>query len=448
MKVSIIGTGYVGLVTAVGLSDKGHDVIGVDLRRDIVDKINSGNSPIYEVGLEEKLKNVIMSKKLIATTDLEFAITSTDITLIAVGTPNINGKIDLSQVKSISSAIGQCLKTKSSFHSVVLKSTALPGTTKNIIMPLVIKGSNKSPNDIGFGMNPEFLREGNAVKDFFEPDRIIFGVEDERTFELLDRLYEPWVCDKLKVNTKTAEFIKYCSNSIIAAQISLVNELANLGDNIGDIDFLNVIRGVHLDKRWSPIINTNRIQPEILSYHYPGPGFGGSCFPKDLQALVEFGNTNNQPMDILSAVMKTNVRQSEKIINIINNHQVSQNIKTIAILGLAFKPNTDDVRESPAIQIVKGLVKNGYKITVSDPVALKNFLEELKNNEVIGYDKWMDAVKNTDAVIIVTGWDEYKSITPKLLKSLMTGKFIFDCRRILDKEMFTFDFKYHAIGLS
>ena len=301
MKVSVIGSGYVGLVSAVCLADKSHNVICVDSNVNKVDKINRAESPIYEVGLDELLSANI-NINLNATTNLVNSVLNSDVSLIAVGTPFNGTEIDLKYIRQVAKEIGQVLKEKDDYHVIIVKSTVVPGTTDNVVIPILEKYSEKKAGiDFGVGMNPEFLREGQAIEDFMKPDRIVLGGIDERTHQKMTELYLSFSgVDILKTNNKTAEMVKYTSNSVLATLISFSNEIANLCSAIGDIDVVDVMKGVHLDKRISPIlVNGDRVTPTITTYLEAGCGFGGSCFPKDVNALISHGNKFNQSLSFM-----------------------------------------------------------------------------------------------------------------------------------------------------
>ncbi|HJT80184.1 MAG TPA: UDP-glucose/GDP-mannose dehydrogenase family protein, partial [Chthoniobacterales bacterium] len=315
MRVSIVGAGYVGLVSGVCLAEKGHDVICVDVDQAKVDLINRGIPPFYEAGLEELLKE---NRDLFqTTTDLRKAVLETDITLIAVGTPFNGNSIDLKYVKAVAQQIGQVLAGKESYHSVIVKSTVVPGTTEEVVLPILEKASGKTAGvDFGVGTNPEFLREGEAVNDFLHPDRIVLGGIDKRTLEMLELLYAPFAhAEKIRTNPRTAETIKYTANGLLATMISFSNEIANLCAAIGNVDVVDVMRGVHLDKRLSPVTSEgDRIKVPFTTYLEAGCGFGGSCFPKDVQALIAHGEKAGSRMHLLDAVMKVNKRQPKAVL--------------------------------------------------------------------------------------------------------------------------------------
>jgi len=293
-------------------------------------------------------------------------------------------------------------------------------------------------------MNPEFLREGNAISDFNFPDRIVLGFEDSKTREVLSKIYEPWHVDKVYVNTRTAEMIKYANNCLLALQISAANELANLAATLGGIDFMDVFRGVTLDKRWNPVRTDGyRTEPEILTYLVPGPGFGGSCFPKDVQAIRTQGQDNGLPMEILEGVLSVNEKQPEQVTKILEAHFGNLKGKNILLLGLAFKPETDDVRESASIRISEGLLAQNTNLVAHDPIATENFIKfsGVQTSAIRFIHDWRAEVANADAIVVATRWEEYKAL-PGLK---VAGKVVFDTRRLLSPRDFP-NSTYFSIG--
>ncbi|GAB6194415.1 UDP-glucose dehydrogenase family protein [Desulfocastanea catecholica] len=445
MRISVVGTGYVGLVSGVCLAEKGHTVICVDNSLEKVEKINLGVSPIYEEGLDTLLKKNI-GTGLTATTDLEGAIASTDLTLIAVGTPFDGDEIDLQYIRQVAEEIGRALKNKSGYHVVVVKSTVVPGTTDDVVLPILEKFSGlKAGRDFGVGMNPEFLREGSAIKDFMNPDRIVLGGIDERSRKTLCRVYDLFPnIDTLMVNNKTAEMIKYTSNALLATLISFSNEIGNLCARLGDIDALDVMRGVHLDKRVSPFLEDGqRITPGITTYLEAGCGFGGSCFPKDVKALIAHGEKTGQCMDLLKTVITVNKKQPDRILQYLNKHFPDLQDVRVAVLGLAFKPGTDDMRESPAIPIVQSLIAAGADVTAYDPVAQEEAKKIFGNSSINYHESIEDTVKNTQAILLLTRWDEFKKL-PEVLEKLQLAPVIVDGRRMLPRNCVAC---YEGIGL-
>ena len=370
MKVSVIGTGYVGLVSGVCLAERGHDVTCVDVDASKVEQINRGVPPIHEEGLQPLLKRNL-DQRFRATMDLRQAVLDSEISLIAVGTPFDGDQIDLRYIKEAARQIGAALQAKSSYHVVVVKSTVVPGTTDGVVLPILEQASGKRAGpDFGVGMNPEFLREGSAVADFLNPDRIVLGALDDRTAKAMGELYVPFAgVDRLCASPRTAEMIKYAANSLLATMISFSNEIGNLCAAVGGIDVLEVMKGVHLDKRLSPILSTGeRITPAFVTYLEAGCGFGGSCFPKDLKALVAHGRNAGLPMRLLEAVVQVNESQPKQVLTLLRRQFPALKGVRVSVLGLAFKPGTDDIRESPALPVVRELLAEGAVVTAYDPV--------------------------------------------------------------------------------
>ena len=446
MRVSIIGAGYVGLVTGACMADKGHKVICVDIDQEKVNKINRAIPPIYERGLEELLeKNVNVN--LSATGNLWEAVMETEISLIAVGTPFNGSEIDLTYVKEVSRQIGNILRTKADYHLVVVKSTVVPGTTDEVVLPIIKDTSGKRAGaDFGVGMNPEFLREGEAVQDFMFPDRIVLGSLDKRSLEGLEKLYAPFGdVDIIRTSNKTAEMIKYVSNALLATMISFSNEIGNLCTAVSNVDVVEVMKGVHLDKRLSPILSTGeRIMPKFTTYIEAGCGFGGSCFPKDVRALIAYGKSFARPMQLLEAVMKVNEQQPQEVLSMLKEEFPSLKGIRIAILGLAFKPGTDDMRESPAIPIITDLLTQGSEIKAYDPIAMHEAKKIFRDHEISFCDDLYHAISDVEAIILLTAWEGFRSI-PEYLATLNPQPLFIDGRRMIDKGCLA---RYKGIGWS
>ena len=429
MRVSIIGTGYVGLVSGVCLAHLGHDVVCVDLDAAKVARINRGDAPIHEDGLDRLLTEVVGSR-FRATTELDAAVQGSEVTILAVGTPFGEDRIDLRQIEAAAEQVGAALAGSDRYHVVAVKSTVVPGTTEEVVGPAIERRSGRQVGEgFGLGMNPEFLREGVAVRDFLDPDRIVLGGVDERTLDVLAELYTvfPEVA-KLRVDPRTAEMIKYASNALLALLISFSNEIGNLSAELG-IDGADVLRGVHLDRRWSPMVDGGRISPEILSYLAVGCGFGGSCFPKDVQALLAHGRQAGVPMRILSAALEVNADQSAVLVDRLRAHLDLSGAR-VAVLGAAFKPGTDDVRESPTLRVVPELRTAGAEVVVHDPIALENARAVL--GDEVGYETDLRAaVEKADAVVVITAWGEYQRL-PELLAGRAVP--VVDGRRVLEPD--------------
>lgn len=445
MNVSVIGTGYVGLVSGACLAEKGHQVICVDVDQAKVDNINRAQPPIYERGLAELLKNNI-HVKLEATTDLAGAVAKTDLSLVAVGTPFDGDEIDLSYIKQVSRQIGAALKNKAGYHSIIVKSTVVPGTTEEVVLPaLEAESGKKAGADFGVGMNPEFLREGEAVQDFMNPDRIVLGGIDDRTIAALDELYAVFEgVDKIRTNPRTAEMIKYTANSLLATMISFSNEIANLCTDLGGIDVTEVMQGVHLDKRLTPILpDGDRVVPAFTTYLEAGCGFGGSCFPKDVKALIAHGKKAGRSMQLLDAVIQINEQQPRQILRILQKQFPSFEGLRVAVLGLAFKPGTDDMRESPAIPIVRELIAQGSLIKAYDPVARTEAQKLFGNHQITYCDELAATLQDAQAVVLLTRWDEFNRL-PQLVAQLDPPPLVIDGRRMLNKNGIA---HYDGIGM-
>ncbi len=445
MKVSVAGTGYVGLVSGVCLAELGHEVVCVDIDQAKVDKINNGEPPIYEDGLEDLLaKNI--GKRLKASNDLHNAVLNSDLTLIAVGTPFDGEVIDLSYIKAVAAEIGAALAEKTSHHMVVVKSTVVPGTTDDVVLPILEKESGKvAGKDFSVGMNPEFLKEGEAIKDFMNPDRIVLGASDPRGTESLQKLYSVFKkVDKLETSCRTAEMIKYTANSLLATLISFSNEIGNLCAATGGVDVKDVMAGVHLDKRLSPILEDGtRITPAITTYIEAGCGFGGSCFPKDVKALVAYGHAQDASMALLESVVKINARQPYKMLEILADHFADLTGVKVLVLGLSFKPGSDDMRESPAIPIVNSLLDQAARVSAYDPVAEEEAKKIFGDSDIEYVSDLETAIGNADVILLVTRWQEF-NVVPEIVARLARQPLVVDGRRMLNRDQIA---NYAGIGL-
>ena len=405
MNISVLGAGYVGLVTGTCLAEFGHQVICIDIDQTKVDSINKGISPIYEKGLSKLLKK--NKKKIHATTDISSAIKKSDITFICLGTPSKkDGSIDLSFIKKGSVEIGKNLKEKK-WHVVVVKSTVLPGTTKDFVIPILEKNSGKKAGvDFGVSMNPEFLKEGKAVQDFLDPDRIVIGSYDDKTKKVMQKLYKDFDCPKILTGITEAEMIKYASNAFLATKISFINEIGNLCKKLG-IDTYEIADGMGYDKR---------IERAFLN---SGIGWGGSCFPKDVKALIAKAGEMGEKSYILNEIVRVNELQPMKLIELLKKHIPKLKGKEIGILGLSFKKDTDDIRESRAIPVIKKLIEEKAIVKAYDPKAVENFKQLFPKIKYCGSNE----VLKSHAVLILTDWDEFKKFNYK-------GKIVIDGRRI------------------
>jgi len=417
MRISIIGTGYVGTVTGACLAHQGNDVVCVDVDPRRVKMINTGIPPVYEEGLEELLK-AHAGKNLRATLDYDDAIAHSDISFICVPTPtDEGGKIDLRFVREASRGIGQCIKNKASYHVVVVKSTVVPQTAQSVVTPILEEASGKrAGRDFGVGMNPEFLREGKAVHDFMHPDRIVIGGDDPRAQAIIKSLYSGYTCPVLAVDTKTAEMIKYVSNAFLATKISFSNEVGNICKRLG-IDTYKVMEGVGLDARISPFFLNS------------GLGFGGSCFPKDVKALIGKASEINYEPKLLKTVLAVNDDQPGMLLQLLKKHVPILEGKRIAVLGLAFKNDTDDIRESRAIPVIGALLAERADVVAYDPMAAEHMKRVFPN---IDYCESADeALIGADACIIATEWAEFKKLGGF---NRMKKPIVIDGRKMVDPE--------------
>lgn len=443
MRVSIIGAGYVGLVTGLGLADIGHEVVCVDHDQTRVDLINDGQPPFYEEGLPELLA-AHAGTGLTASSDLTRAVQESELTIIAVDTPFDGNQIVLQQIEVASRDIGGVLTRKDGYHVVVVKSTVVPGTTDSVVVPTLEEASDKrAGRDFGVGMNPEFLREGNAIADFMEPDRIVLGAIDQRSQDVMADLYKPFTdVEVVRTTPRTAEMIKYTANSLLATLISFSNEMANLAAKVG-VDAMDVMHGVHLDKRFTPLSEDGeRIWPGAITYLEPGCGFGGSCFPKDVKSFIAFGEQNDSPMRLLRSVIEINETQPARMLELLHRHFPDLTEVAVTVLGMAFKPGTDDIRESPSIEVTGELLTRGANVTVFDPVA-RNPVKDVYGDQVRYADDLDDAVAGSEALLLMTRWTEFERL-PSLLRTYDPQPLVVDGRRLLDPDSVE---RYEGIGL-
>lgn len=446
-NISVIGMGYVGLCLAAGMAKLGKTVYCVDISEDIISKLKNGESPIHEPQLPELVKLGIAQGNLKPTMNIEEAINNTQITFICVGTPSDHiGYIDLSYIQEASEEIGKVLKSKQGYHLISVKSTVLPGTVDSHVIPIIQRVSGKKVGiDFGACMTPEFLKEGDAINDFFNPDKIVIGAYDKRSSDEMYKVWREFWPDKINkdifvfCDLRTAEMIKYVNNAFLATKISFINEMANLAEIFG-VDIKIVSKAIGLDKRIGPL------------FLNAGLGFGGSCFPKDVKALFSAAKMAGYKTRMLLATLDVNDDQPVRTIELLKTVYKGKIIgKTVALFGLSFKPNTDDVRMAPAVRIANELIREKVNMQVYDPVAVENFkkLFAADNPYIKYFNSSRDALKDTDAVIIVTEWDEFKVITPEEFKSLMKKPILIDGRRIYNPETLeNAGVIYRAIGYS
>lgn len=450
MKISIVGSGYVGLVTGISLTTLGHKVICIENNKDKVFTINSAKSPFYEPGVDELLKKAIKQGLLQATDNLEESVLDSDITIIAVGTPTVDNKTDLTAIGAASEGIGKALVKTDKYHVITVKSTVLPGVTEKVVKPIIEQYSGKTSKQYGLCMSPEFLAEGTALNDALNPDRIVIGQFDEKSGREFAKIYKKTSSPVIFTNLWTAELTKYAANSLLATLISFSNEIARIAEATGKIDVLEVWKGVHLDKRLSPINGKTRISPGILKFILSGCGYGGSCFPKDTKALAAFADELGEEASLIKSVININNTQPQRTLKLLKDVLGKDlNGKKIAILGLTFKPETDDLRESPALPIINELLNEGAIVVGHDPRAYKEGIpDQLSKLNITLADSPEEALKAADGAIIVTSWKDYINLTPKFFKENMRLPVVIDARRIYDKNNFTnAGIIYKGIGL-
>lgn len=426
MKISVIGTGYVGLVTGTCFSDFGNNVICLDIDENKIKMLKSGKSPIYEPGLEAIILKNFNSKRLEFTSDPKVALSQADVIFIAVGTPSASdGSADLTYVKEAAATIGRYMKT----NTVVVNKSTVPIGTADIVREIINNQIKERNERIEFGVasNPEFLKEGSAVDDFMRPDRVILGVDTDRAAKVLKELYNPIVRNHDRVilmDIKSAEMTKYAANSMLATRISFMNELSQLAEKVGaDIEKVRI--GIGSDSRIG------------YSFLYAGCGYGGSCFPKDVKALINTAEKFNLPSRIISAVEEVNKDQKKILFEKIKNY-FNGNLKgiTIALWGLAFKPNTDDIREAPSLTLIAELTSAGAKIQAYDPIANDHVQDFFGTREDIKYySDQISVLDGADVLVLVTEWKEFRSPDLSIIKSKLKKPAIFDGRNQYDKEM-------------
>lgn len=413
MKIAVIGGGYVGLVTGTCFAEIGHTVTIIEIDPEKVGAINRGVPPIYEAGLENLLKKNT-GERLHAEPGYD-AVARADLILICVGTPpGPDGSADLAFIRSASTSIGNMLKKRKSYCVVSVKSTVPPGTTEDVVQPLVLNASGKNSQSIGFAMNPEFLREGRAVEDFMHPDRIVIGSNDQRAGDRVAEAYKPVPAPLIRTGIAAAEMIKYTSNAFLATKISFSNEIGNICKRLG-IDVYEVMKGVGLDPRIGPL------------FLNAGAGFGGSCFPKDVAALAALAKERGEEPVLLTAALTVNERQPHRMVALLEEKIGSVSGKRIAVLGLAFKDNTDDIRDSRAIPVIRELLAKGARIAAFDPMATGNMRRLFPPIEYSS--SAAGALTGADGCLVMTEWPEFTSLDEEF--SLMAHKVIIEGRRIL-----------------
>jgi len=446
VKVAVVGTGYVGLTSGVGFASRGHDVVCVDVSPERIATIRAGRAPFHEPGLPELLQKVIAEGRLRVTDDLRRAIAECEVAFITVGTPDGEHGIDLRYVERAAEDIGLALRETGEYRVVVVKSTVVPGTTDGVVRRAVERASGKPVGEFGLGMNPEFLREGAAVDDFLQPDRIVVGSWDSRTEAVLAALYESFDCPKVFTTLRNAEMVKYASNSLLATLVSFSNEVAALCEATPDTDVDVVLRGVHLDRRLAPIVNGQRVRPGIVDFVWAGAGFGGSCLPKDVNALRAYARERGITPHVLDAVVAVNSSRPAQLCALVERELGTLAGARIALLGLAFKPGTDDVRDSPALAAARVLAAGGASLTAVDPLIRHAPSDGSWDGLLTVCESATEALAGADAALVTTAWPEFAELDWKSLCPTMRRPLVVDGRNALRGVEWPADARYLGIG--
>jgi len=429
MRISVIGSGYVGTTIAACFATVGHEVVNVEIDEDIVDTINAGESPIHEDRLPELVSEhagETGTGRLRATTNYE-EILETDVTFLCLPTPqSADGSIDLSIMKTGAKQLGETLADKNGWHTIVVKSTVVPGSTEELVPLLEAASGNTAGADFDVGMNPEFLREGSAVEDFLNPDKVVLGANSDRTLEDMHAVFDPLVertdAPIVETDTRTAEMIKYANNGFLAAKVSLINDIGNICKEFG-IDAYEVADAIALD---------DRIGEQFLR---SGLGWGGSCFPKDTYAIINAASEAGYDPAVLEAAIEVNDRQPERLLSLLDNH-LDVSGERVAVLGLAFKPGTDDVRNSRAIPVVEGLRERAADVVAYDPVAADNMRDHFPDLDYA--DSAAAALEGANACVVCTGWDEFEVLDGEF--DAMSQQIVIDGRRVITpRDDMTYD---------
>ena len=448
MKIGVVGAGYVGLTTGICLASLKHKIIIFDVDEGKLEQIRKKNLPFFEKGLQEILEKVVSTGDLIPQNDINKLVNETDGCFICVGTPTKNNSIDLTQIINSVKAITESIKdNQKKNYKIIIRSTIIPNTSKNVILPIL----NQELSKLGFGLAvvPEFLREGNALDDFMNPDKIVIGSSDNDTKLFVKEIFSDFK-DKsefIETNLESSELIKYTNNAFFSMLISFSNEIANISEKIPGVDPYKILKALISDKRITSKINKEKIIPSLESYLIPGCGFGGSCFPKDVQALLDYSNKNSIDTPLLKAILDINAERPNKMVLLAESILSTLKNKKVSILGLTFKPDTDDLRSSPALDAINILLKKDAKVFAFDPI-LKSKPDIIKLPSGCNVcHNLEDALKNSDVAMVFTKWEEFKFLDSELLKQFMNKPIIIDGRGFLEKEKFDIG-TYFKIGYS
>jgi len=443
-RVAVFGLGYAGLTFATVVAYKGFDITGFDTDLERIKAVNRGKAPFYEPGLEEMLERVVKEGRLRAVEDYVEAVRASEIVFIFVPTPSgPDGSADLSYITRAAEMIGEALRRAEDYKLVAVRSTVPPGTTEGLVKPTVESVSGRQcGRDFGLAMSPEFIREGYALEDHLKPSRVVIGEYDKRSGDVLEEFYreflDGWTCPMLRVSTYEAELIKYVSNTFLALKISFINSVARICERLPKCDIKVIAEAVGLDPR--------------IGRHYlnAGLGFGGSCLPKDLRALIKFVETLGEDPSLFKAAYEVNEGQIDRALQLLKAGLQRGDLKgaKVLVLGASFKPGTDDVRESPALKLAKRLIDLGAEVRIHDPVALRNAEKELGPRAVYCTDVY-NCAEGVDAVVIATDWPQYKELDLERIRKAVAYPLIVDGRRIIDPDLARrHGFRYIGIGIS
>ncbi|OLB68189.1 hypothetical protein AUI06_11640 [archaeon 13_2_20CM_2_52_21] len=427
-SVSVIGMGYVGLCTSAAFASKGIKTVGIDIDEKRIEQIQQGRAPLYEPQLDSMLKKALRKKLLTVTNDISQAA-HTSSTFLTVGTPSRkDGSIDLTSIERATEELGTALREKQSYHLVIVKSTVIPGTTNKTVKPILAKSSSKTiGTNLGLCANPEFLKEGTAINDTLHPDKIVIGANDKKSANTLKQLYRRFYGKNfpplILTSPETAELVKYASNAFLATKISFINTIANIAQAIPGVDVNQVAEAIGRDPRIGPL------------FLKAGPGYGGSCFHKDLQALINFSQDLRYSPILLRATEETNDQQAEKVVELVEKFTGPLNQKRIVVLGLAFKKDTDDIREAASLRVIALLLKMGARVIAYDPLAIPNARKQLGETVEFAADEQL-ALKSADCCIVMTEWGQFEKLQTKDFLALMRTPNLVDARRLYNPDRY------------
>lgn len=445
MNLGIMGAGYVGLTTAICLASIGHKTIIYDISQEKTESLKNKNIPFHENGLDDLFENMINSKNLIISESINELVKLTDGCFVAVGTPTVKDAIDLSQVVDSTQSLAiEVKKENKTNYEFIVRSTVTPKSCEKIIQKIK---NNMGTLEFGFSYVPEFLREGQAVNDFLNPDKIVIGSNNKKSFLFTNKIFEYFIgkTQFFQTNLQTAELIKYTNNSFFSMLISFANEISNISEKIENVDPVEVLKALVADRRITTTKNGEKILPELQSYLIPGCGFGGSCFPKDVKAILNYAQSLKTKTPLIESILEVNEERPNKIISLVEGILGTLNGKKISVLGLTFKPNTDDMRSSPSFDAIKLLNDKNATVFVYDPVISEINQEIRKKYDFTLVKSLEECLDESECAILLTSWKEFLSIDGELLKKHMKNPKIIDGRNFLSKEKFKEDM-YYKIG--